>query len=232
MNPSNQNTLSPPALLAALRTHWKLKLGILAGLGVFFSLVYFTLQHVELFERRELRWTVVDHWAGFEPGWAWVYASLYLLMPVSPWLATERLALRRFACGWISFYLVSFAIFVAFPVDCPRPEETTGVWLYNQLITVDTRGNSFPSLHCSLAAFSVLFGHRTLSLRLSRLQNLAVFTPAWIWTLLICHSTLAIKQHYFVDVVLGLALAFLSDWWVWRGSALRRSKRGRIRAGR
>lgn len=182
------------------------------------SLGYFALQHVELVPGRELPWSVVDHWAGFEPGWVWVYASLYLLIPIAPFLATERAALRRFVNGTVLFYLVSFAIFAVFPVDCPRPEKTTGGWLYNQLIILDTRGNSFPSLHCSLAAFSVLFGHRILSPQLSRLQNLAVFTPAWIWTLLIFHSTLATKQHYFVDVVLGVALGFLSDWWVWRGS--------------
>ena len=43
-----------------------------------------------------------------------------------------------------------------------------------------------------------------------------------MWVALILYATLATKEHYAADIVTGIALALLADWWAWRGRGTNR----------
>ena len=69
----------------------------------------------------------------------------------------------------------------------------------------DASVNVCPSIHCqSSACMALAFSSSTLTEKRPGLKVLA-----WVWAALICASTVFTKQHSIVDVVCGLAVAFV-----------------------
>ena len=69
----------------------------------------------------------------------------------------------------------------------------------------DAAVNVCPSIHCqSSACMALAFSSSTLTEKRPGLKVLA-----WVWAALICASTVFTKQHSIVDVVCGLAVAFV-----------------------
>ena len=99
--------------------------------------------------------------------------------------------------------LLSFCIFIIYPTTVPRVVQTNDgltAEAFAFLYAVDSTANCFPSLHVSLAclAASVVSGER---------RNLRVLVI--IWAFLIILSTMTTKQHYFIDLIGGLAVAII-----------------------
>ena len=90
---------------------------------------------------------------------------------------------------------------------CPRPEGETSNQFYQWFVSVDGTRNAFPSLHCALTLYHLLFVGRVLSPGLSLPSRALLTATAALWTAAICYSTLATRQHYFVDIPAGLVLA-------------------------
>lgn len=221
------NTVMTSWRRAAVR-HWRLKLGLTFGLSTFFGLGYFSLQQVHGFNARELPLLPIDHWVSFSPDWVLVYQSLYLLLPIFPWISRRRSDLQRYARGFVGVSVTGFFVFAVFPVACPRPEVVPTEGMFAWLVGYDAVGNAFPSLHVALATYSVLYGLRTLGDEgFPRRRALAV--GLWIWVGLIAYSTLATKQHYFMDLPAGFGLALWGHWATWR-SASREGFSLRVRA--
>jgi membrane-associated phospholipid phosphatase len=84
--------------------------------------------------------------------------------------------------------------------------------MYRLLLSYDVTVNSLPSLHASLVTFAVGLGFRTCLLDAPRLLRMACVA----WTGLILYATLATKEHYFVDIVSGVALGLFGHAWAWR----------------
>jgi membrane-associated phospholipid phosphatase len=215
-------SLKPPArtilesLAARASSHWPLKTKMTVGLTLFFCAPYFALQHLALFEAREFDLIWIDRWAGFQPAWVWVYQSAYLLMPAAGWFSVSREHLRRYARGFVLLSLVGFSFFALYPVACPRPEVVPASGMFSLLVAYDGRRNAFPSLHCALAAYSVLFGHQSIGPELPRPTRVGLTLVAALWVAAIAYSTLATKQHYALDVAAGLALAWSCHWFAWK----------------
>ena len=78
--------------------------------------------------------------------------------------------------------------------------------LYMLLIwRADASVNVCPSIHCqSSACMALAFSHSKLAKKRPALKILA-----WVWAALICASTVFTKQHSIIDVVCGLAVAFV-----------------------
>ena len=73
------------------------------------------------------------------------------------------------------------------------------------LWSADASVNVCPSIHCqSSACMALAFSSSTLTEKRPGLKVLA-----WVWAALICASTVFTKQHSIVDVVCGLAVAFV-----------------------
>jgi hypothetical protein len=137
----------------------------------------------------------------FTPDLAWLYLSLFLLIPAGPLRIHVPGELRRYSLGVGLLGLVSNLCFMLVPTQVPRPCcPHSATWLYRVVVAVDCPTHACPSLHASLAVFSALWLNRVLGgLGCSRLGPIAV----WLWALAILYATLAIRQHVLIDLVAG-----------------------------
>ena len=171
----------------------KEKLLIAIALLVYFCLFYFTLQRVVVFVPHQFVPSRVDDAISFDPRWTLVYQSIYLLLPLPLLLSIEDV--RRYARGFLMMTILSFAIFLVFPVEGPRPDVMVHNRAYDLLITYDRNLNAFPSLHAALAVYTLIF-----------LRRLRFFAVLAIGVALMLYATIATKQHYAIDIVAGIVV--------------------------
>jgi membrane-associated phospholipid phosphatase len=138
----------------------------------------------------------------------WFYLSFYGLLA---WigLAIDDRNYQRYIRSIFWTALFSHLVFLLVPNGVTREaiDADAAPLIYQWLILADEPRNAFPSLHASL---SILAGLTALAS--SRITPL--FTSlAWIWILGIFWSTIALRQHYAVDLVSGGALALIV-WWL------------------
>ena len=194
-------------LMRRIRTHLALKLAMLVGLPAFFLVGYFGAMRLVMFEP----WTIAQsEWDTFVPEHRWaayIYHSLWLMMPIMPLLAGSRRALRCYMHGLLMLSCSAFAIFVVFPVAGPRDQILPITGWEPYLSGVDLKLNAMPSLHAGLATYSALFG-LTIARRWSRTAYSAYLAIAGAWMSLILWSTLATRQHYLIDLPAGMVLAY------------------------
>jgi membrane-associated phospholipid phosphatase len=197
-----------------------MKLWLGAALTLVFCAGYFAIQYYPLRPPTRLELTFIDRSVPFSPRWVWVYQSIYLLLLAS-WLCETVDQLRRYAIGFAILMVAGFTCFLFWPVTGPRPQELSPEFLndplYRALVSYDTTLNSFPSLHVALATYSACVAVAVTSGSLRRW--LTIVLPLWV--ALICYSTLATKQHYWVDLPPGIALGWLARRIAWRRGAMR-----------
>ena len=133
------------------------KVTVWLGLAVGICVPYFGLQRVHLFPLRSVPATPLDALVAFDPAWVWAYASLALLVPLGPLLATRREELVRYAIGLAWLCAACFVVFLFFPVEGPRPATLPDDPLYRFVVSQDRPSNSLPSLHAGLTLYSFLF---------------------------------------------------------------------------
>jgi len=150
----------------------------------------------------------------WDPVWHFPKISAFVIPYLSAFampflvLATmrDRRTFRRFSLIGAATFVVSSAFFAAWPLTILRYQTGTGLfdrmleWLY----LVDKPTNLFPSLHVSMA---FLFA-----------KAVAYVRPKWNpwmvgWATLVAASTLFIRQHYLVDVIGGIIMAY-AGWWL------------------
>jgi membrane-associated phospholipid phosphatase len=95
--------------------------------------------------------------------------------------------------------------FLFFPTAYPRPlyPEVDNILVAGAMkfiAVADNPNNCFPSMHIALTGVSS-WAIRFLSRRLHLLF--------WLWTLTIYVSTLTTKQHYFLDILGGIAVMLI-----------------------
>jgi len=205
-------------LVARLRAKLPLKVTVLLGLAVGICVPYFTLQRLHWFPLRRVPETWLDRAVGFEPSWIVPYLSIALLVPLMPLMARRRAELLRYALGLFILCAACFAAFLVIPVEGPRPALPPAHDAYRLMVDYDRAANSMPSLHAGLVAYSFLFGYRVLRDELGVRGRIAYAAAATLWGGLILYSTLATKQHWAVDLPVGIAIAAAADAWVWRKS--------------
>lgn len=182
--------------------------GMTAFMTSFFWL-YFQLLHKPMHPVQEMPLTGVDYWIGFSP-WAlglylslWVYVSLPIaLLRHLP----DMICHGVHAAGLCLFGLL---IFLLWPTAVPQGDPAwtrTGIdWLQS----IDAAGNACPSLHVATAVYAAVW----LNLILREVDM-----PDWLrwvnglWCVGIVYSTLAIRQHVFLDVLAGAALGAVFAW--------------------
>lgn len=202
-------------LRSRLKAQVRSKVALLLGLTLGICVPYFGLQAFATSPTRTLPVTWLDRAIFFQPVWAYAYASIALLVPLFPLLASDARQLARYAKGLALLCAVNFAAFALYPVDGPRPQGVAEHALYRFLVDVDAPTNSFPSLHAGLTVYSFLFGYAILGGALGRRGRIAFVLAACIWGGAILYSTLAIKQHWVVDLPVGVVAAWLAHRWAW-----------------
>lgn len=183
------------------------KSNLLRGLGLTVVLVlcYFIPNHFVLFTPHSVVLTRFDALVPLSPEWVWFYVSYYPLLVAAYFLTTGHPAQRVYVRAMALAASIGFFIFLFFPTTIPRElYPWTGPYgrsadLLEYVRRADKSVNCLPSMHVALSfisasAISLVFGWRA---------------RAFVWLLFIgiVYSTMATKQHYFVDLVAGFALA-------------------------
>jgi membrane-associated phospholipid phosphatase len=185
----------------------RVKAKYLSFLTVFITGTYFLIQNIVSHQHELL--SEIDSALPFMPDFVWIYHSLIPVIGVTLFLLVNN---RRnffntfWACLGATFII--HLIYVIMPSFYPRPDLVPD-GLSEQLLAltyeIDNGSNTFPSGHVCYSWLLFLgvkysrdakkiFGLRSLYL---------------LWALGVTLSTLTLKVHYVVDVLGGLALAFL-----------------------
>jgi membrane-associated phospholipid phosphatase len=187
-----------------------LKVVLLLTLPVVVTVAYLGIQREIVFPVRKVPLSWLDGGVPFQSHWIWAYLSLYLLNPIGPLFTRSRQDLLRYARGILFLFACGFVCFVFFPVAGPRPLSADRYWLYQRLIGIDRPYNSFPSLHAGCAVYSVLFAAYSSLDTSHRTLRTCLITVSWIWVALILYSTIATRQHFFIDLPGGILLGWLA----------------------
>ncbi len=185
------------------RLFWLKCSGTTAIMSLFFAAYFHLLRH-PAYPSITMPLTVVDTLVPFFPPSLFIYASLWIYVPLAPALL---LGLRELiAYGfWVTGLCVSgLLIFYFWPTTLMADSFNRGQhWGFDILQGIDAAGNACPSMHVATAAFSAYWFERLFKEMnagaLARLFNL-------FWFVAIAYSTMATKQHVFIDVVAGIAL--------------------------
>ena len=152
------------------------------------------------------------------PAWSLVYGALYLFLILLPiFVIRQDDLIRRTVYAYLLIWITAYVFFVIYPTWAPRPLEVTGdgfaVWGLLALYSTDPPYNCFPSLHVAHSFVSALASYRVH-------RNLGIL--AMIVAALVALSTLFTKQHYVVDVIAGVILAYAAYFIFLRGYARER----------
>jgi membrane-associated phospholipid phosphatase len=151
--------------------------------------------------------TAIDGWIAPSPLAFPVYASLWVYVSIPPALFSRFRTLALFGF-WIALLcIVCLMIFWVWPTTIPAFSVDWSGYPGMALIKgVDAGGNACPSLHVASAAFAAIWLDRLLR---------GVAAPAWlrgvngVQCAAIIWSTMATRQHVFLDVAAGLAAGLL-----------------------
>lgn len=150
--------------------------------------------------------TVIDTLTPLVPSWIYPYAFVYFAAFVPAAVVNERPLFIRIAFCYFCVQLIAFSAFILVPVRMTlRPDfvevDSFTTWGLNLCYFLDKPVNCCPSLHVALAFLGALT---------TRTVDRALGNIGLVVALLISLSTMLIKQHFLVDVILGLVLSVVS----------------------
>lgn len=209
-----------PSLIGRTFAEWPTKLLMLVTLPALFLAGYVAVQRLTPFESTPVPATPVDRLLAFDALWVWPYVSLYAFLPLGPAMSVRRRQLARYTIGLSVMAVVSFIVFYFVPTTAPRlhlSADPPSNWAYDLVILLDMDRNACPSLHAGLVAYSMLFAWRVLRDRPAAHRRLTtlVVTVGLAWSVVILLGTLGTKQHRFIDLVGGFAVAMLGHVVAW-----------------
>jgi len=180
------------------------RLAATAALIFSFAVFYLGTNHFSIFSAHTLPLFDWEKSIPFLPGTVIFYLLAYLQVILVFYLA-DKPDLKKIFRGMLGLIIFHGLFFFFYPTAYPRPSLPLDTSVlsrlgYQLIIFFDKSGNCFPSLHVALSLFSSLaLGKKSLSLKIT----------FFIITALAVASTLTLKQHYFVDILGGLATAII-----------------------
>lgn len=190
-----------------MTTLWLLKAGGTAAFMPLFFVGYFGVLHYPLFPATVMPLTVVDAWVPFTPAAFGFYAALWVYVSLPPVLLPDLRQLVGYGLWMGALCLCGLAIFWLWPTAVPRTDLDWSAYPGIALVKgIDLAGNACPSLHVATAVFSAVWlGHLLAGIGAPR----ALAATSWALCAAIVWSTLATRQHVFLDVLAGLAFGLL-----------------------
>jgi membrane-associated phospholipid phosphatase len=171
---------------------------------VAFCILYLSAGYLPVRDPVELAPGWLDRAVPFVPRSIWIYLSQFPLVFLALWGGADDEARSHAFYAMLLATGLAFGAFVLYPTTGPRPGEglggATGV-AYRALYRIDVATNWFPSLHVALAS---------LAAARWQVRGRGVLLAAAGWASLVSLSTLTTKQHYVVDVLGGLGVAWLA----------------------
>ena len=150
--------------------------------------------------------TVIDQMTPYSVEWIWIYVSYYIYIFGIYLVVSNQETRSRMVYSYLSSSAFSSLIFFAFPTTIPRespPQLNTNQlsdWAFSFIKSADANLNCLPSMHIAVSVLASLVVRR---------ESKFWGNVGLVWTLLISYSTMATKQHYFLDVVTGAAYGLL-----------------------
>ena len=153
----------------------------------------------------------IDEKIPFIPPFIWVY---HTLIPVTIFTAIFLFQRRDIFLGLIFSFVFSGIVmclfYIFFPSFYPRELfvdiSTISGWLIEITRSIDGPHNTFPSGHVTFAWLLMFFVNLSQYTRKHTWVKVAYFC----WAILVSISTLTLKQHFIVDVIAGMVLAYVS----------------------
>lgn len=206
---------SPPAGFA-----WKLK-WFAAVVGPLYA-VYQITNRWQFHPARPLPLTWIDRNVPLLPWTVWPYLLLACCVSLLL-LLKSRAVFTRALVALIAGYSINLLTFFLWPTMLPRDGLPGGVheggfaWLYS----LDTPCNCFPSGHIT----APLIAFYALAVEQRRWR-----TALWLIFALLCPTILTTKQHYFADLLGGLATGAFGIWisGLWMRRAAQRAHLSRL----
>ncbi len=185
-----------------IRPSWRYKLTLLFVYLAAYALFYILPNFHPLSAPTYLPLLNIDRAVPFLPWTFVIYLSDYLIFTASVLIINEMDRWNAYVRMAFGTLLTCGLFFLFFPTTYPRPaypvlESGLVSFCMNLIGAADTPNNCFPSMHVALT--SVV----TWNLRH---KSRPVFLCFVVWTVAIILSTLTTKQHYFMDIVGGLAV--------------------------
>lgn len=136
-------------------------------------------------------------------GWtSYIYLTLIFVIPIAMCLLPKP-GFGRAVVSGMAVVGLHIAIFVLFPTAYPRPAGPSGHAIVDLIWKVDAPANAFPSLHVAISFY--------LAFALGRMGRRSVGAILLAWAAVISVSTLTVKQHYALDSIAAIAIAFLAS---------------------
>lgn len=191
-------------IITRIRTHHFLKaFGTTAYMSVFF-IAYFHLMKNPSAAVTVMPVTAIDALVPFQP-WALIpYVTLWIYVSLPAALILQRRELIGYGWWVAGLCVAGLTCFYVWPTTVLLPiEEWSKHASFDLLKGVDAAANACPSMHVAVAIFSTLW----LNYLLREIGAPSMVRALnWLWFIAIAYSTMAIKQHVFIDVIAGLAL--------------------------
>ena len=181
---------------------------------------FFVLEQV-VRSPKHFMYTRFDDWIPFVPGFVIPYVVWYAYVIVTSvyLFFRSREAFRKIAIFLSAGMCFACIVYTMFPNgQFLRPMTLGDGWcsrLIANLYRNDTPFNSAPSIHVIYAigtALAILEHSRNVR----RNWYIAIAWATWTMTVLICLSTVFIKQHSVIDLVSGLGVSFMLYWFIYK----------------
>ncbi|QHE88386.1 phosphatase PAP2 family protein [Hydrogenophaga sp. BPS33] len=197
-------------LWSRFATLWYLKaLGTTAFMVLFFK-GYFWVLHHPLGEPVVMPTLAIDDWVPFTGLGFPAYVSLWFYVSLPSALMPDLRELIRYGLWTAAMCLFCLALFWVFPTQVPVPDVDWSLHPQLQFLKgIDASGNACPSLHVGSAVYSLMW-LRVIFLQVrapTALQLLSV-----VYCVVIVWSTMAIRQHVFLDVLAGALVGAVFGW--------------------
>jgi membrane-associated phospholipid phosphatase len=193
-------------MILRIRSNWTYKITLSVVLTFLVWAAYLFLQWRPFFRVKILSPSELDRMIPFVPSTVYWYESLWLLMPIAPWLMKSKAELNQYTKGLLAVSLTCFVVFLFYPTAIIRSGELQPTnFLYRRVIEIDGASNAFPSLHSAFAVFHAACCCAVFRIGPGRIGIRWFFQG---WALVIIAATLLMKQHVLGDAAAGAALGF------------------------
>jgi len=142
------------------------------------------------------------------PPFIWVYHTLIPIIALTSIFIIKKLKLfyKCFFAYLIATLILSI-FYVIFPSHYPRPVidvHSISTFILDLTYYIDGANSTFPSSHVTFSFVMLLY-----AMRCDLLNNTYGKFMYCLWFMLICMSTIFLKQHYILDVVAGIFAGYL-----------------------
>jgi len=144
----------------------------------------------------------LDRAIPLQPIWMLAYGSIWIFAFLPVFVVRQPELTRRSMLAFLTVIGIAYLGFLLFPTMLPRPAIAGDGFFAESLeviYSLDPPYNCFPSLHVAWAFVAALTCYRVH-------RRVGFIALAWATTIGV--STLYTKQHYVVDVIAGIAIAY------------------------